>query len=127
MSKKLSLGTSNSGQVLEKSSSMRSTLGSAKSRAIRCAKRSSFVTCVVSCSNAFLTRCSIASTQVPSLLSPACTGGAILCVGSNAKGSLALRTWSGLYEQNELDGNPVIGRWSRVPNVYTAAGFPGAG
>jgi len=24
------------------------------------------------------------------------------------------RTWSGLYEQNELDGNPVIGRWSRA-------------
>ena len=21
------------------------------------------------------------------------------------------RTWSGLYEQNELDGNPVIGQW----------------
>ncbi len=33
------------------------------------------------------------------------------------------RTWSGLYEQNELDGNPVIGAWSRVPNLYTVAGF----
>src|SRR5207253_1032377 len=37
------------------------------------------------------------------------------------------RTWSGLYEQNELDGNPVIGRWSRVPNLYTVAGFSGHG
>ena len=32
-----------------------------------------------------------------------------------------------LYEQNELDGNPVIGRWSRVPNLYTVAGFSGQG
>src|SRR3546814_14471477 len=32
------------------------------------------------------------------------------------------RTWSGLYEQNELDGNPVIGAWgSKLPNLYTAA------
>jgi FAD-dependent oxidoreductase domain-containing protein 1 len=37
------------------------------------------------------------------------------------------RTWSGLYEQNELDGNPVIGRWSRAPNLYTVAGFSGHG
>ncbi|MGK0149643.1 NAD(P)/FAD-dependent oxidoreductase [Pseudomonas putida] len=38
------------------------------------------------------------------------------------------RTWSGLYEVNELDGNPVIGRWnSRVPNLYTCAGFSGHG
>ena len=37
------------------------------------------------------------------------------------------RTWSGLYEQNELDGNPVIGAWSRVPNLYTVAGFSGHG
>ena len=37
------------------------------------------------------------------------------------------RTWSGLYEQNELDGNPVIGRWSRMPNLYTVAGFSGHG
>jgi FAD-dependent oxidoreductase domain-containing protein 1 len=37
------------------------------------------------------------------------------------------RSWSGLYEQNELDGNPVIGRWSRVPNLYTVAGFSGHG
>ncbi|ANN68671.1 NAD(P)/FAD-dependent oxidoreductase [Bordetella bronchialis] len=38
------------------------------------------------------------------------------------------RTWSGLYEQNELDGNPVIGRWNRrLPNLLTVAGFSGHG
>lgn len=37
------------------------------------------------------------------------------------------RTWSGLYEQNELDGNPVIGAWSKLPNLYTVAGFSGHG
>ncbi|MFT4063992.1 NAD(P)/FAD-dependent oxidoreductase [Paraburkholderia sp.] len=38
------------------------------------------------------------------------------------------RTWSGLYEQNELDGNPVIGAWNaRLKNLYTVAGFSGHG
>jgi FAD-dependent oxidoreductase domain-containing protein 1 len=38
------------------------------------------------------------------------------------------RTWSGLYEQSELDGNPVIGRWSsKLSNLYTVAGFSGHG
>lgn len=38
------------------------------------------------------------------------------------------RTWSGLYEQNELDGNPVIGRWNKgLHNLYTVAGFSGHG
>jgi FAD-dependent oxidoreductase domain-containing protein 1 len=38
------------------------------------------------------------------------------------------RTWSGLYEQNELDGNPVIGRWSgRMDNFLVVAGFSGHG
>ncbi|HEY2816829.1 MAG TPA: FAD-binding oxidoreductase [Casimicrobiaceae bacterium] len=38
------------------------------------------------------------------------------------------RTWSGLYEQCELDGNPVIGRWNgRLENLYTVAGFSGHG
>lgn len=38
------------------------------------------------------------------------------------------RTWSGLYEQNELDGNPVIGEWSgRMENFYVVAGFSGHG
>ena len=38
------------------------------------------------------------------------------------------RTWSGLYEQCELDGNPVIGRWNNGrANLYTVAGFSGHG
>ena len=38
------------------------------------------------------------------------------------------RTWSGLYEQNELDGNPVIDRWTgRMDNFYVVAGFSGHG
>lgn len=38
------------------------------------------------------------------------------------------RTWSGLYEQCELDGNPVIGRWNHgLANLYTVAGFSGHG
>ncbi|MFA5490182.1 MAG: FAD-binding oxidoreductase [Candidimonas sp.] len=38
------------------------------------------------------------------------------------------RTWSGLYEVNELDGNPVIGAWSSgLSNLYTVAGFSGHG
>ena len=38
------------------------------------------------------------------------------------------RTWSGLYEECELDGNPVIGRWnSGLANLYTVAGFSGHG
>ena len=37
------------------------------------------------------------------------------------------RTWSGLYEQCELDGNPVIGSWRRLPNFYVVTGFSGHG
>lgn len=38
------------------------------------------------------------------------------------------RTWSGLYEVCEFDGNPIIGRWnSGLPNLYTLAGFSGHG
>ena len=38
------------------------------------------------------------------------------------------RTWSGLYEQNELDGNPVIGPWvGGLANLFTVAGFSGHG
>lgn len=38
------------------------------------------------------------------------------------------RTWAGLYEQCELDGNPIIGRWnSGRANLYTVAGFSGHG
>lgn len=37
-------------------------------------------------------------------------------------------TWSGLYDQNEFDGNPVIGAWrGRLDNFYVAAGFSGHG
>jgi glycine/D-amino acid oxidase-like deaminating enzyme len=38
------------------------------------------------------------------------------------------RTWSGLYEQNELDGNPVIGNFAgRLDNFFVVAGFSGHG
>ena len=38
------------------------------------------------------------------------------------------RTWSGLYEECELDGNPIIGRWNGgCANLYTVAGFSGHG
>ena len=38
------------------------------------------------------------------------------------------RTWAGLYEQCELDGNPIIGRWNHGRrNLYTVAGFSGHG
>ena len=38
------------------------------------------------------------------------------------------RTWSGLYEQCELDGNPIIGNWQgRLDNFYVIAGFSGHG
>jgi len=38
------------------------------------------------------------------------------------------RTWAGLYEECDLDGNAVIGRWNNgLANLYTAAGFSGHG
>lgn len=38
------------------------------------------------------------------------------------------RSWAGLYEQCDLDGNPVIGNWAgRYPNVHVIAGFSGHG
>ena len=38
------------------------------------------------------------------------------------------RTWAGLYEQCELDGNAIVGRWNNgLANLYTAAGFSGHG
>jgi glycine/D-amino acid oxidase-like deaminating enzyme len=38
------------------------------------------------------------------------------------------RTWAGLYEECELDGNAVIGRWtSGLANFYVIAGFSGHG
>ncbi len=44
------------------------------------------------------------------------------------EGARCHRTWAGLYEQCELDGNPIIGRWNgRLANLYTCAGFSGHG
>jgi glycine/D-amino acid oxidase-like deaminating enzyme len=38
------------------------------------------------------------------------------------------RTWSGLYEQCELDGNPIIGNWpGEIDNFYVVSGFSGHG
>lgn len=38
------------------------------------------------------------------------------------------RAWTGLYEQCELDGNPIIGRWEQgLRNFLVVAGFSGHG
>jgi glycine/D-amino acid oxidase-like deaminating enzyme len=38
------------------------------------------------------------------------------------------RTWAGLYDQCELDGNPIIGNWpGTLDNFHVAAGFSGHG
>ena len=37
------------------------------------------------------------------------------------------RTWSGLYEVCELDGNPIIGNWRGAPNFWVIGGFSGHG
>jgi glycine/D-amino acid oxidase-like deaminating enzyme len=38
------------------------------------------------------------------------------------------RTWSGLYEQCELDGNPIIGNWpGTLDNFHVVSGFSGHG
>jgi glycine/D-amino acid oxidase-like deaminating enzyme len=38
------------------------------------------------------------------------------------------RTWSGLYEQCELDGNPIIGNWpGELENFFVVSGFSGHG
>ena len=38
------------------------------------------------------------------------------------------RTWTGLYDQNRLDGNAVVGNWpGHHDNLYVAAGFSGHG
>jgi glycine/D-amino acid oxidase-like deaminating enzyme len=44
------------------------------------------------------------------------------------EGTKCHRTWSGLYEQCELDGNPVIGNWKgKLNNFYVVSGFSGHG
>lgn len=38
------------------------------------------------------------------------------------------QVWTGLYDQNRLDGNAVVGNWpGRHDNLYVAAGFSGHG
>lgn len=38
------------------------------------------------------------------------------------------RTWAGLYEQCELDGNPIIGNWpGKRDNLHVCGGFSGHG
>ena len=38
------------------------------------------------------------------------------------------RTWSGLYEQCELDGNPILGNWPRtLENLYVCQAFQDTG
>lgn len=36
-------------------------------------------------------------------------------------------TWSGLYDQNRLDGNMILDRWDELENYYIATGFSGHG
>jgi glycine/D-amino acid oxidase-like deaminating enzyme len=44
------------------------------------------------------------------------------------EGAKCHRTWSGLYEQCELDGNPIIGNWKgHLNNFYNITGFSGHG
>ena len=44
------------------------------------------------------------------------------------EGARCHRTWSGLYEKCELDGNPIIGNWQgHCDNFYVVAGFSGHG
>ncbi|WP_158674587.1 NAD(P)/FAD-dependent oxidoreductase [Streptomyces hoynatensis] len=39
-----------------------------------------------------------------------------------------LRTWTGLYDQNRLDGNMILGNWpGHLDNFYVASGFSGHG
>ena len=44
-------------------------------------------------------------------------------------GQLTLqRSWTGLYDQNRLDGNMIIGNWpGHLDNFYVACGFSGHG
>ncbi len=38
------------------------------------------------------------------------------------------REWTGLYDENELDGNMILGPWAgEIDNFYVAAGFSGHG
>ena len=35
-----------------------------------------------------------------------------------------VRSWAGLYEQNTLDANGIIGEWPGITGLYQATGFP---
>lgn len=36
-------------------------------------------------------------------------------------------SWAGLYEQNTLDANAIIGEWPTIPGLFQATGFSGHG
>jgi len=38
-----------------------------------------------------------------------------------------VRSWAGLYEQNTLDANGIIGEWPGITGLYQATGFSGHG
>ena len=38
-----------------------------------------------------------------------------------------IRSWAGLYAQNRLDANAIIGEWPEIPGLYVATGFSGHG
>lgn len=38
-----------------------------------------------------------------------------------------VRSWSGLYAQNRLDANAIIGEWPEIEGLYQATGFSGHG
>lgn len=38
-----------------------------------------------------------------------------------------IRSWAGLYAQNRLDANGIIGRWPMIDRLYVATGFSGHG
>lgn len=38
-----------------------------------------------------------------------------------------VRSWAGLYEQNTLDANAIIGEWPTLPGLFQATGFSGHG
>lgn len=38
-----------------------------------------------------------------------------------------VRSWAGLYEQNTLDANAILGEWPTIAGLYQATGFSGHG
>ncbi len=38
-----------------------------------------------------------------------------------------IRSWAGLYAQNTLDANAIVGEWPTLPGLYQATGFSGHG